>query len=218
MKSTIIAVLMLALPIFGGSTTATVVDTYKFKMRIDVPRIYENSLSLGYRKYQKQTLYGELQVRYPQGEDYVDFQVKGLYNKTHKVNGSSVKYDCFGWNEGDWMAVAVGNNKTRKFSQSGFRFSFIADPSYNIGGVEEDNSLFLDLAGHGKLGLKKGYNVPYSISGSVSGTIGCGCGEYGHISPTRWYFGGVTSLVTDIAPVNGTWTATFKERKTEVKK
>lgn len=45
----------------GTTQPATqIVDTYKIKMSIYVPRIYDNYQSLGYRKYQKQSLTGEL--------------------------------------------------------------------------------------------------------------------------------------------------------------
>lgn len=49
------------------------------------------------------------------------------------------------------------------------KFQFWADPSYNIGSLGEDNSLFLDLAGKGSFSKKFGKQIPNSITGSVSG-------------------------------------------------
>jgi hypothetical protein len=90
-------------------------------------------------------------------------------------------------------------------------FSFVADPSYNIGSVIEDNVLQLKLSGHGR--MSKGYLK--TIKGQVVGRIGCGCMAYGHVSPTRLYLGWITSVVVDIASVHGTFKATFKSRRYE---
>ena len=63
------------------------------------------------------------------------------------------------------LAVGVGTNRTGRFRTGAVKFSIIADPSYNIGGVEEDNVLMLDMSGKGNIsvgGLKR-------IRGSVSG-------------------------------------------------
>ena len=94
-------------------------------------------------------------------------KVKDLENRTHKVNGKRVTYECYeNFNDNNGvLVVGVGSNKTLKFNQGGVKFSFTADPSYNIGGVEEDNTLMLWLSGHGSLrnGILK------SIKGSVTG-------------------------------------------------
>ena len=84
----------------------------------------------------------------------------------------------------------------------------MAEPSYSIGEVDEDNTLMLQLSGHGTLNK----NVLRTLRGSVSGRIGCGCTDYGHISPTRLFFGYLTDIVYDIAPLDGTFKATFKKR------
>jgi hypothetical protein len=188
------------------------VDTYQFKMNLKVPRIYNNSQSLGYRKYQPQTLKGELQFIY-RDDGKIQVRVKGLYNKTHKISGRNVTYTCYEWPYDDNLidVVAVGNNRTGKFEQGGASFAFVADPSYNIGGVDEDNTLMLELSGVGK--IKNG--VLKNLKGAVRGKIGCGCKAYGHKSPTRLFWAFVSSVVVDTAPLYGTFTATFKNRRVE---
>ena len=199
--------------IFAGlvsfASLAQIVDQYDLTMRLYVPRVYDNMQSLGYRRYQLQTLKGKLLLIYTDdGETVV--KVKDLENRTHKVNGKRVTYECYeNFNDNNGvLVVGVGSNKTLKFNQGGVKFSFTADPSYNIGGVEEDNTLMLWLSGHGSLrnGILK------SIKGSVTGQIGCSCYAYGHISPTRKYFGYLTDIVLDIAPVDGRFTMSFKNR------
>ena len=107
------------------------------------------------------------------------------------------------------MLVAIGHNRTGKFRDGGIEFAFQADPSYNIGKVDEDNTLILELSGYGK--IKSG--VLRNIRGAVKGQIGCGCMAYGHVSPTRLYLGFVSDIVYDIAPLYGTFSATFRNRK-----
>ena len=156
--------------IFAGlvslASFAHVIDQYSFTMHLYVPRVYDNMQSLGYRKYQPQTLKGTLFVVYTDdGETLV--KVKGLENRTHKIGGKRVTYECYeNINDNNGvLAVGVGSNKTLKFNQGGVKFSFTADPSYNIGGLEEDNTLMLWLSGHGI--LRKG--TLKSIRGSVTG-------------------------------------------------
>ena len=199
-----LSALLLLLPAFSKT-----VDIYNFKMNLKVPRIYNNMQSLGYRKYQSQTLRGELHITY--GDDgTTKVNVYGLYNKTHKVNGINVTYVCSEWpyDDDNVLIVGVGNNKTGKFTEGGASFSFVADPSYNIGKVDEDNTLMLELSGIGK--IKNG--ILKNLKGSVRGQIGCGCKAYGHVSPTRLWFGFLTDIVVDVAPLYGTFTATFKGR------
>ena len=139
----------------------------------------------------------------------VTVQVTDLKNTTHKINGKSITYKCYEWPYENVKAqtVAVGSNKTKKFAQGGSTFQFVADPSYNIGGVEEDNTLMLELSGIGPI---KGGKLK-QIKGYVSGRMGCGCAAYGHVSPTRLYLGKVTDTVVDIAPLFGTFTAVYVE-------
>lgn len=118
-----IATMMLALSVMtlAGQT----VDTYRFKMNLKIPRIYNNMQSLGYRKYQPQTLRGELQLVYKDtGETLV--RVKNLENRTHKINGMNITYICYDYPyDGHTpLAVAIGNNKTGKFTQGAVEFAF----------------------------------------------------------------------------------------------
>ncbi len=146
---------------------------------------------------------------YSDSEDTV-VKVKGLENRTHKINGHRVTYKCYYWpyDDNQVLVIGIGSNKTGKFTQGGASFSFVAEPSYNIGEVDEDNTLRLELSGHGKI---KG-RVLKTLRGSVRGKIGCGCLAYGHVSPTRLFLGYLTDIVWDVAPLDGTFGATFKSR------
>lgn len=127
------------------------------------------------------------------------------------MGGKPVTYQCYEYpyDDNGVLVVGVGSNKTLKFKQGGACFSFVADPSYNIGEIQEDNSLYLELSGHGKL---KG-NVLKNLRGVVRGKIGCGCTVYGHVSPTRLFKGYLTDIVYDVAPVDGAFKAVFKKRQ-----
>lgn len=211
-----IAIFIMAASVLLPAFSKTIIDTYRFKMVLNVPRIYDNMQSKGYRKYQKQTIQGELKFIYDD-ETGSKVEVYGLENKTHKISGRRITYECseYPYDDNMFLSVGLGSNRTLKFNQSGVRFSFVADPSYNIGEVDEDNSLYLELSGHGKMKSKSKYCslVMDTLKGSVTGRIGCGCSEYGHISPTRMYMGYLNyDWVIDIAPLDGTWTAKFKSR------
>lgn len=61
-----------------------------------VPRIYNNSDSLGYRKYQRQRIVGKMAFGFSQDGKIVDVQFHDLINKTHRLsNGSHVTYKGF---------------------------------------------------------------------------------------------------------------------------
>ena len=137
-------------------------------------------------------------------------KVKDLENRTHHINGNRVTYTCYEYpyDDNQILVVGIGNNKTLKFTQGGACFSFVAEPSYNIGSVDEDNTLMLELSGHGNL---RGDFIK-NLRGSVRGKIGCGCTAYGHISPTRLFIGYLSTIVWDVAPLDGTFRAMFKNR------
>lgn len=137
-------------------------------------------------------------------------KVNSLVNRTHRINGTPISYECYEYpyDYHDALVVGIGNNRTGRFNQGGAEFAFQADPSYNIGAVDEDNTLILELSGYGVL---KG-DILKSIKGAVKGQIGCGCQEYGHVSPTRLFLGFLTDSVVDVAPLYGTFSATFKNR------
>lgn len=166
-KFTIMLVLVSALMSVGQT-----IDTYSFKMSLRIPRIYNNMDSKGYRKYQRQVIQGELKFIY-NDDGSADIKVQNLYNKTHKINGRNITYECseYPYESIPNLLVGVGSNKTMKFNHSGVEFNFVADPSYNIGEVGEDNSLYLNLSGEGNLLNKSIYNslIPTSLKGSVTG-------------------------------------------------
>lgn len=165
--------------------------------RINVPRVYNNSESLGKRAYQVQHVHGYFTVEdssYPGGEPTIEFVE--LVNKTHKVGGKFVSYEA---NASAVRWHVIGNNKTGKFATPSVCFQLEAFPSYAIGeSPDEDNSLNIVMAARG-IGEKR-------ISGRIAGMMGCGCMEYGHVSPTRiWDWR--KAFVVDTASVYGTWTA-----------
>ena len=206
------AITMLLAAVMSITATAQIVDTYKFTMNLKVPRIYDNMASKGYRKLQAQRLVGDLQFVY-KDDGTVKIRVKNLVNKSHKISGIPISYVCydFPYDYHDPLVVGIGSNKTGKFKQGGAEFAFQADPSYNIGAVDEDNTLILELSGYGTL---KG-DVLKNLKGAVKGQIGCGCMAYGHISPTRLFLGWLTDYVHDVAPLYGTFNAHFRSRHSE---
>lgn len=197
-------------------STATITDVYKLRMRIYTPRIYNNSLSLGYRKYNPDVLLGELWVTYPSdGSGGATLSVTNLYNKSYKINGNYVTYQSYIDEDSMYPRVhCIGNNKTKKFDKASIAFAMVCDPSYNIGAVEEDNSLYITLGGKGKLSShkRKGSEVISYMRGYLAGILGCGCSEYGHISPTRimGVNGPMQDVVVDVASVWGIWTAKYE--------
>ena len=145
---------------------AQTIDTYRLTMRLKVPRIYDNMASMGYRKLQLQRIVGDLQITY--GDDgSTKVQMKNLVNRTHKINGIPISYVCYDYpyDYHNPRVVAIGSNRTGKFNTGGIEFAFQADPSYNIGEVDEDNTLILELSGYGTL---KG-NTLKNLKGSVKG-------------------------------------------------
>ena len=137
----------------------------------------------------------------------------GFINKSHVMsNGMRVSYVAYMDYSQYPRFNAIGSNKTGIFSTPSVCFKMIAEPSYAIGPMNEDNSLQLTVSGFGKTDSSRGY-VRY-VSGTVSGTIGCGCLEYGHTSPTRligmW---GWTDIVEDVAAVCGTWRMQLNRKK-----
>lgn len=230
MNTKIKSLLALSLISIAAGIYADIVDVYDFKMSLRIPRTVDNMQSLGYRKYQTQTLRGYLYVTYDD-EDNVTLEVKDLVNKTHKINGNCITYDVTVDNEGErqypiW--TYIGNNKTGKFYTPSVCFYMDCDPSYNIGDDEPDNSLLITLSGtgstcdkgyytyscNGKKQLAFKYRLLKSLNGRVVGTLGCGCRAYGHTSPTRKIgaFGAICDYVVDIAAVDGTWRAVYNSK------
>lgn len=214
-----------------------VTDVYKFSMSLKVPRIYNNNCSLGYRKYQGQNITGYLKIKYPNvaaGESgQPEITITGLENKTHKINGKNITYKVTVGYDGPMTRVnLIGDNKKDEFKTPSVCFYIDAEPSYNVGEDDEDNSLLCTLAGSGSMKTVAGYTyssvcsycsssitelkksgkcrIIGSMSGNVAGTLGCGCRVYGHVSPTRVASScGASDDVDDVAAVYGTWKATY---------
>ena len=192
MKSMFFAVVALFVGISPLSALSETV-VYKLTMVLKVPRVYENTQSLGYRKNQTQKVYAYVYVdksNLDGGEPRIE--VYDCINKTHKVGGSYVTYSDVSAQDVMWRYI--GSNKTGVFKNTNIRFALDLDPSYNIGADEPDNTLVIMLSGFG--------TTEKSIKGMVTGQIGCGCRAYGHKSPTRT----VDCSVSDIVPLSGTFT------------
>lgn len=202
--------------LFAEQTT----DVYDFKMRVKVPRIYDNTQSLGKRKWQTQYIYGQMLVDYNTDDIAPIVTFKNCYNKTHKINGKNVTYLCEqGYDEVVRRWVVMGNNKTGSFKDGSCFFYADFEPSYNIGDDEPDNSLLLYFGGYGT--LQKVSSSPCAgtsckvkrWSGYCVGTMGCGCRAYGHTSPTRvlGFYGPVCDWVSDVAAIPmGQWHAAYR--------
>ena len=80
----------------------------------------------------------------------VDVQFKDFVNRTHKLsNGKNVEYDAkLAWTPYPRFN-AIGSNKTGKFTTASVCFGLEAEPSYNIGEMDEDNGLYVTLSGKG---------------------------------------------------------------------
>lgn len=160
---------------------------------LKVPRVFDNTQSKGYRKYETEKVRGYFKVWTDAdcGEPAIEF-VK-LENLKHKVNGQRVTYDCIVENP---LWHGIGSNRTCKFNKRSVSFQLIAEPSYAIGAEPtDDNSLILTVASSGN---------ERSLTGYVAGQQGCGCAEYGHTSPTRIW---KTNTVRDTAAVYGKFRA-----------
>lgn len=214
-KIPMIAALATALLMSITSRAATVectVDEYKLIMYVYVPRIYDNNMSLGYRKYQRQKITGYLQIAYPNDGSRPTILVEELINQTHKLStGTKVSYKCrIDQNMMYPRVNLIGNNKTDKFNTAAINFYLDAEPNYNKGEDDEDNSLLITLGGKGLTRAANGGRRIFYISGNLAGTLGCGCYSYGHTSPTRvagWRRH--LNIVDDVAAVWGSWVARY---------
>ena len=205
-----------ASPISMAANPNIITDIYKFKMSVKTPRIYDNMQSKGYRKYKIDHIEGELWLSYTaDGMSAATIQVTNLVNKTYKVGGKNVTYTAYLDDYRVFPRVnLIGNNKTGVFKTPSVVFSIVCDPSYNVGEVDEDNTLYIDLAGNGTTSTdkKRQGQVIKSLRGYLAGTLGCGCSAYGHVSPTRinGAYGPIAGYVDDVAAVWGSWKATYK--------
>lgn len=167
---------------------------YKVRLQLDVPRVYKNTESLGFRRIQKQRIVGFVSIDKDVDEWTLyepEVRAYSFVNSTHVISGTKVRYaDCVA---SDVMYRYIGNNRTGVFATPNVRFTLDLNPSYNIGADEPDNTLIITLSGHGR--------SERVVRGRVTGQIGCGCHAYGHISPTRT----LACMVSDIVPICGTF-------------
>lgn len=191
LKKTLFAVLILG----GLLNVHSETIVYKMKMSLKIPRVYDNSKSLGYRKIQRQKIECKVYVDkdLKDGQSEPEIAVYDVVNKTHKIQSKNVTYrDC---EAQDVTWRYIGSNKTGIFKNANVKLCLDLDPSYNIGDDEPDNALIITLAGVG--------STDKTISGCITGNMGCGCKAYGHVSPTRTVD---LCSVSDIVPVCGTFT------------
>lgn len=182
----LICMAILALCATAGAETLV----YKAVFTLKVPRVYANTESKGYRKYQTQVVRGVVTVDTSNLVAGEPKMTACFTNTTHKVAGRFVTYEC----EVDQSSVMwrwIGDNRKGDFHKPCLRFSAECNPSYNIGDDEPDNTLIFTWSGYGN-GVKR-------IGGYVAGQIGCGCSAYGHVSPTRT----IDGRISDIVPMCG---------------
>lgn len=216
---TAVTVLISALPNLaqGPTKVMTATDHYKLIMRLEVPRVYNNTTSEGYSKYKRDLIYGDMYITYY--DDTMirpEITVKNLVNKSHKLsNGNLVTYKCWVGLQTPMTRVnVIGNNKTGVFKYPSVVFHLTAEPNYNVGDLGDDNVISVTMASRGWSTFKndsKYGNSAYFIRkllGAAAGQMGCGCSAYGHTSPTRVQgMYGATDVVDDVRATMGRWYA-----------
>ena len=222
MKTPHMLSLIVALCLVSGSSSPDkqIVDIYNLTMQLKVPQVVENTQSLGKRLYRTQKITGNLLVHYDIDQESVEMiELTNLTNHSFKVGGKKVTYKALPDFESMVPCIwnAIGSNKTLVFNKSSVCFSAELEPSYALSEPDNDNSLILVFSGNGAMvkktidGIKTKF--PVVISGYAAGTQGCGCHDYGHLSPTRTIGPyGATSNAVDIASIYGTWKAKFSHR------
>ena len=187
-------ILLAALVLLG------VVDTYDLRLSLYIPQVKNNSTSEGTRAYQRQTLKGTVKIDY--SGNTPEITIPALTNYTYYVNNVPVTYATT-VTYANW--VYLGNNATEVFKVPCMSLDLEAEPSYAKIEANSDNSLYLTVSGRGAT-VKR-------IRGYATGRIGCGCTDYGHISPTRLVGPyGALDYVIDVAPVYGNWWMTWRNR------
>lgn len=194
MKTAMMAFAALLCLVPAKARSETIV--YRIIMSLNVPRVYDNMKSLGYRRNQLQKITGYVTVDKELHENEYEPRIEAscFYNKTHKIGGKYVTY--YDSVASDVMWRYIGSNRTGLFKNAQIKFNIDLNPSYNIGDDEPDNTLIVQLSGRGA--------TENRIKGSVTGQIGCGCLAYGHVSPTRT----VDGRISDITPLYGTFSMT----------
>lgn len=199
--------------LFCGSTGYAETDVYNFRMNLYIPRVYDNTSSLGYRKYQKQIIKGEMLVTYLNVNDKVrpDITITNLVNLTHKISNAPLSYTTYIDDYPIPRINLIGDNMSQSFKTASVTFALVCEPSYAITPVDEDNSLYITLSGKGTVIKSKGRQKIRTMMGNVSGQQGCSCSAYGHLSPTRvnGYWGPWIDWIDDVAAAWGTWRAVY---------
>ena len=232
MKKSILLTALAALAFTNAAKSDLFVNEYRFIINQKVPRIYDNNTSQGYRKYQAQRIKGTLYIVYDMNPESIRLPrifVKDLVNRTHRLaNDQYVTYKVTVNNKGAGPGPltrvnVIGDNETEVFSTPSIVCYMDAEPSYNKGEDDEDNSLLITLAGYGISSNRKIWvhvqnddqstvieypskKVIRKVNGYNAGSLGCGCMAYGHKSPTRvssWF--DHSGRVDDVAATLGMW-------------
>ena len=139
----------------------SITHEYKFKMINNIPKIYDNMQSLGYRKYTTQRISGLMDVTYFDDEyTRPTIALSELVNLSHKISGANVTYGATVNNDYEMEGVPtsrinlIGDNKKNKFTTASVVFYADMEPSYNVGEDDEDNSLLCTFAGKGTTSVK----------------------------------------------------------------
>lgn len=156
----------------------SVADLYDFTATVQVPRVYDNSESMGYRKNQTQTLRGKMVILYGEnpslesGWNRPAVSFLWLTNQTHKINNRKIGYSCTVNNDGCSLdgpmtrVNAIGDNKRDVFTTPDIVFYLDAEPDYSIGEDDEDNSLLVTLSGTGSMSTVSVYGYEEVWHGS----------------------------------------------------
>ena len=193
----------------------TAIDIYELNLMLKVPQVLDNTTSQGRRVYRPQRIKGNMYVNWYFDNSF-SLTFDGLTNCNFKVGGEKVTYTGYeGINTVYSRYCYIGNNRTEVFTKPCLAFYLELEPSYAIGGNNEDNSFYLMLAGTGVSTYKGEYKsrIARNLYGYASGTQGCGCSAYTHKSPTRkaaQY--GPSETPTDVVATYGHWRAKFKKR------
>lgn len=191
-------------------------DEYQFLMRLNVPQVVDNTTSQGRRIYRAQMIKGQMYIVWLADGDF-RIEFGDLVNSNFKVGGANVTY--IGREMKEVVSSRynyIGDNKTGKFIKPCLAFFGEFVPSYAKGEAGEDNSFYLMFGGYGLSGVKRahgGARIATRINGYVAGVQGCGCSDYGHVSPTRdATISGPGVQVNDVVSTSGRWRIVWKGR------
>lgn len=159
-------------------------------------------------------------MEYAEDGLFENIRITDVTNWTFKVQKKRVGYLTPGPDDEPLTyptAVWLGDNLTGVFKTGSVCFSAELFPDYakNVSTeITSDNSFVLQFSGRATSKIVHGCRVMSRMKGSVTGTQGCGCMDFGHKSPTRAdsVFGVDCDHVIDKAGVDGVWTATLKSK------